>query len=138
MRVFLDTSALAKRHIQEQGTDQVIVRLGEADEILFSVLVLPEVVSALNRRRRERMLPDSEYRSRRRQLDADLEHATVVQLTPRVLERAISCLEQLPLRSSDAIHLASALEGGADLFLSADHRQCEAARKLGLKVEEVG
>ncbi len=45
-----------------------------------------------------------------------------------------------PLRSLDAIHIASALELGSDLaaFVTYDARQADAARGLGLAVESPG
>jgi predicted nucleic acid-binding protein len=42
------------------------------------------------------------------------------------------------LRAADAVHLASALEFGCDLFLTADRRQGQAAAQLRLKVATVG
>jgi len=138
MRLFLDSSALAKRHIREPGSDRVVARLQEADETVLSVLAATEVVSALNRRRREGRLDDAAYQARKHDLTEDLNHATVLDLTPSVLAKAVSLLERFVLRSSDAIHIATAVEAGPDLFLSGDHRQCEAARAEGLNVEEVG
>jgi len=138
MRLFLDSSALAKRHIGEQGSDRVVARLQEADEAVLSVLAAPEVVSALNRRRREGRLADAAYQARKHDLIEDIKHATVLDLTPSVVAGAISLLERFALRCSDAIHVATAIEVGPDLFLSGDHRQCEAARAEGLNVEEVG
>jgi predicted nucleic acid-binding protein len=41
------------------------------------------------------------------------------------------------LRSADALHIASAAEWSADLFVSADEWQCAAARGYGLQVEEL-
>jgi len=35
------------------------------------------------------------------------------------------------------LDIASAIEAGADLFLSADRRQCRAAARLNLRVEQV-
>jgi predicted nucleic acid-binding protein len=49
----------------------------------------------------------------------------------------LSCVQLLegnPLRSSDAIQIASALAWHADLFVSADAKQCAAAKAAGLDV----
>lgn len=138
MRILLDSSALAKRYVFEPGTEQVLRRCREADEIVLSVLCVPELVSAFNRLRREGALSASRYRRLKRDLAADLEQATIVDLTPSVVHRTVACLEHEPLRALDAIQVASALESLCDLFISADRRQCAAAARLKLRTENVG
>ena len=141
MRAFLDSSALAKRYIhgyvREPGAARVCTLLETARELLLSVLAVPEVVSALNRLCRESKLTREQYEATKQLLVADVRDATIVALTQTVLARSVDCLEQHPLRASDAIHVSSALEAGVDCFVSADRRQCEAARAMGLSVEEV-
>lgn len=137
MRLFLDSSALAKRYAAEPGTEQVLRLCREADEIILSVLCVPELISGLNRLRRDGRLSTPHYRKLKRALAADLEAATLVDLTPAVVDRAIGCLERTPLRALGAIHLASALESVCDLFVTADRRQAEAAARLNLKAETV-
>lgn len=137
MRFFLDSSALAKRYVAEAGTEQVLRRCREADEIILSTLCVPELLSGLNRLKRSGRLSAPRYRMLKRHLAADLEVAILVDLTPSVIERAIDCLERTPLRTLDAIHLAAALESGCDLFLTADRKQGEAAARLNLKAEIV-
>ena len=94
-------------------------------------------VSALCRLRREGKLSVHQYGKAKRALLDDAEDASVVQITGEVLARAIELLERFPLRSSDALHVASALEWGSNLFVSADDRQCAAAEACGLRVERL-
>jgi predicted nucleic acid-binding protein len=61
----------------------------------------------------------------------------VIDLSPLVIERALVALEDHPLRALDALQIASSLLFAPDLFITADHRQCEAARASGLRVEEI-
>jgi hypothetical protein len=63
LNVFLDSSALAKRYIEEKGSDQVQAILSSASALAVSVICVPEIVSALCRRRRERKLSTEEYRN---------------------------------------------------------------------------
>ena len=137
MRLFIDSSALMKRYIPERGSSQVVARCGEAREIFLSILAPVELVSGFNRLRRLNAITDAEYGSAKRKLMSDIEYTTVREMAPAVVTGAITCLERWPLRASDAIHLGTALECSPDLFLSADHRQCEAARDAGLNVEEI-
>jgi predicted nucleic acid-binding protein len=98
---------------------------------------MPEVLSALNRLQRERVLSDAEYESAKSRVLTDLADLTIVGLTERVFRQTVICLEQAPLRASDAIHVASAIELKVDLFVSADQRQCDAAEAMGLSVERI-
>ena len=137
MRVFLDSSALLKHYIDEPGSRRVRTRLRKAQELLLSVLAWPESISALNRLRREGALDDAQYAVIKKRFAEDLASATIVALADDVLDTAVRCLEEAALRASDAIHVASAAVAGVDCFVSADRRQCEAARAMGLAVEEV-
>ena len=137
MRLFLDSSALAKRYIAEHGTDLVLERCGEADEVVLSVLCIPEVISGLNRLRRQNKLSNREYAKMKRDLAADVAEGSLIDLTEGVIQEAIRCLERTHVRAMDAIHIASAIESVCDLFLSADTHQCKAARLAGVPVEEI-
>jgi hypothetical protein len=135
MRVFFDSAAFVKRYISEAGTDVVIDWCERASEIGLSGLALPEIVSAFCRLRREGRIDDSQYRYLKTQLLADIEDAAICDLTPAVLGQAIVSLEANVLRGMDAIHISSALALKADVFVTADQRQREAARRAGLRVE---
>ncbi len=137
MQILFDSSAMLKRHIPEAGTPAVMHWLSQADEVVLSVLAMPEVLSALNRLRREDALSDAEYQSAKVRASDDASTSTIVLVTDDVLRRTVLCLEQAPLRASDAVHVASAIEVGVDLFVSADRRQCDAAELLGLPVERI-
>lgn len=137
LNVFLDSSALAKRYVEEKGSDRVDAILSAAAALGVSVIGLPEVVSSLCRRRRERRLSKDQYVDAKRSLFFDLEDASVIELTDQVIARSVELLERWPLRSADALHIACAAEWSAQLFVSADGRQCRAARAYGLRVEEL-
>jgi len=132
MKVVLDSSSLAKRYVQEAGSDEVEGILQSASELGLCILCLPEIVSALNRLCREKALTAAEYRQAKEALAADMGEATILQLTPAVVARAVELLETNPLRALDSLHVACALEWGADLFVSSDRRQCAAATNAGL------
>lgn len=136
MKVCLDSSAFAKRFVNEEGSDAVEALCAEAEALGLSVICVPEIISALNRRLRERMLTPTQYREARQRLLDDVRDADIIQLTPSVLGSAIQILEASPVRAMDALHIACALEWGADFFASADVRQLAAARRAGLKTRQ--
>jgi len=137
LNIFCDSSALAKRYIEERGSDQIQAVLSSASALAVSVICVPEIVSALCRRRRERKISTEEYRSAKASLLSDIDDATVIGITEEVIAQAVTLLEQFPLRSADALHIACASEWSTDLFVSADDRQCKAARTRGLRVEPI-
>jgi len=137
VNVFLDSSALVKRYVQEPGSDRVEEILSAASSLGVSVICLSEVVSALCRRRRERKLSRQQYLNAKEALFEDIEDASVVNITDQVIARAVELLERWPLRSSDSLHVACAAEWSAELFVSADERQCAAARRYGLRIEQL-
>jgi hypothetical protein len=137
LNVFLDSSALAKRYVQELGSDRVEQILSSASSLGVSVICLSEVVSALCRRCREGKLSKQQYLKAKQALFEDIEDSSVINLTDQVMARAVVLLERWPLRSSDSLHIACAAEWSAELLVSADERQCAAARAYGLKVEEL-
>jgi uncharacterized protein len=134
MRVFLDSSGLAKRYIRESGSEAVERVLAEAAEAAVSVIGPPEIVSALCRLKRQKLLTEGQYGGAKNALFADIEDMPIVNLTLPVLRTAIGLLEEHSLRTMDALHVACALEWQADLFVSADRRQLEAAEASGLHV----
>lgn len=138
MRVFFDTSAFVKRYVEEPGTDKVIDICAKAKELVLSVICMPEIISTLNRLVREGKLSTDAYRRTRDLIFQEIEDAQICYITPEVVARTISCIQNHPLRALDAIHLGCALIVEPDLFVSSDKRQVDAAKGEGLKVEYLG
>ena len=137
MKVFLDTSAFAKRYVAEQGSDKVIALCLKADSFVISVSCLPELISTLSRLVREKKLSKAEYRKLKGDAMTDLVDVDICHITSEILVSVISLLESHPLRAMDALHVACALAVKPDIFVSADHRQLSAARKAGLKIVDL-
>jgi predicted nucleic acid-binding protein len=137
MKVFLDSSSLAKRYIMEAGSDIVDAILSEAREVAVSLIAPPEIISALNRLRRQNLISALQYGRAKKALFKDIEDMSICNMTVPVVEKAIDLIEVYPLRTLDALHVACALEWRPDLFVSSDRRQVFAARKMGLRIRFV-
>jgi predicted nucleic acid-binding protein len=133
MHIFFDTSALAKRYIDEVGSATVAMILMNSTEIILSSICISELISAFNRLLREKKISKATYQELKRHFFDDLEQATVMALSTDIIKESIHCLERTPLRAMDALHIASAILANCDLFVSADQQQITAAKKLGLK-----
>jgi predicted nucleic acid-binding protein len=138
MMIFLDSSALFKRYVEEDGSDDVRDLCAVADAIGTSALCLPEILSAAHRLKREGRIDSGDVTRIKQELRADLRDAAVMGLNEAVIERAASLVEASPLKTLDALHVATAVEARADLFVSGDEQQLKAARKAGLKTRRVG
>ena len=137
MKTFFDSSAFAKRYIDEEGSDTVEQLCEEATALALSVICAPEIVSALNRRLRGGSLSRSQYREAKGRLSAEVADATIVNLVPAVVADAIRILETNAVRAMDALHVACAIRWNAELFVSSDERQVRAARKAKLRTKKV-
>ncbi len=138
MKLSIDSSSFAKRYIQEIGSDKIDDFLQQASELALCVIVVTEIISGLKRRLREHSLTQIDYREAKTQLLDDVRDATVLQLTPAVISRSVKLLESNVLRAMDALHVACALEWKADLFVTSDRRQLDAAISFGLRTEYIG
>jgi predicted nucleic acid-binding protein len=137
MKTFLDSSAFAKRFVDEAGSDKVEDACAQASELGLSVICVPEIISALNRRRRERSVTATQYAEAKQRLLEDVRDVDIINLAVPVVGSAIGVLEESPVRAMDALHIACALEWGAQLFVSSDKQQLSAARAAGIKTRAV-
>ncbi|MBT3933038.1 MAG: type II toxin-antitoxin system VapC family toxin, partial [Bacteroidetes bacterium] len=92
----------------------------------------------LNRRKREGFLSQENYNLAKKHLLNDVRDTTILQITPSVVLHSIKLLEINTLRAMDAFHIACALEWKADLFVTSDKKQFEAAVNSGITSEFVG
>jgi len=135
MRVYFDSSSFIKRFVYETGSEETDEALRSTSELGLSIVCLPELISAFSRKLREKKIKKRTYLGLKNRIFEDIEDADIINMTPNVLERTIIVLEENVLRSLDAIHIASALEWNAQLFVSSDKRQITAARRSGLDVK---
>lgn len=139
---FLDSSALVKRYIDEQGTPVVIRLMTESDSIVVSRLAWVEVTSACARRVRARLMTDDQFEQVALVLEREIREVfEVIELGGAVMNRAVQLARSRALRAADAIQLACAqvacgerAENSSICFVSADQELNEAARSEGMIV----
>lgn len=134
-RLMFDASALTKRYASEAGRDRVLMLFEAASELLVAAHCKTEVASALLRRRRDGSLPAAEFDRAWAAAQRDVADMTLVPLDSHVERFAFAAMEQGPLRGMDALHVGSALVSRVDLFVTADRRQAQVARGMGLATE---
>ncbi|MGH3867492.1 MAG: PIN domain-containing protein [Pseudonocardiaceae bacterium] len=126
MILYIETSAAAKLLVDEPASSRLAARLDKAvdqDDALLSSMLL-------------------ETELRRLAVRVDLAQTAVTHLlerfdlveTDRSLYREAGLLPGRHLRSLDALHLAAALRVDADVMVTYDRRQADAADAAGLPV----
>jgi len=130
--LFLDTSALVKRYVAEEGTELVLDRMDGDSEWVVSSVARTEAEITLCRLGFDR----DESAEVWRRLREDWERCHVVPMDAACLDRAgeIGC--RYEVRTLDALHLAAADRLPRPvLVLTFDRRQADAARAMELLVE---
>ncbi len=142
--VYLDSSAVVKRYVDEVGSGWIKSQIGSSDSTLFftSHLTVVEVVSAFARRVREGSLTVDDFKLVEAAFRGDcLGDYQIMPPTTEIVDLACELVGRHPLRAYDATHLASALsvqdllsrEGLSPLILlSADDRLNSVAALEGL------
>ena len=108
MRLYLDTSALVKLYVDEEGSSVVRSAVDQARQISTSAIAYVEARAAFVRRRHEGGLLAGEYRRIIRDLDDDWARYLVVEVTDSLIRESARLAETHRLRAYDAVHLASA------------------------------
>lgn len=107
--IYLDSSALVKRYIEEAGSDTVESLLANADVVVVSRLAYPETLSAITRRYRAGDISDDDFKKVKQQFKSDWQVLTIVEIRIEVLQFIDRVIEKYALRGADSIHLSSAI-----------------------------
>jgi predicted nucleic acid-binding protein len=131
---YVDTSTLIKLLIEEPGSDRA-ARIWEAADAVVSVsLIEVEARAALAAAERTGRMTAAEHRRAKRALADLLAQLDIVEVTSALVTTASELAEDAALRGYDAVHLAGAIEVGADVFSTADADLAAAAELRGLAV----
>ena len=135
MKLFLDTSALAKRYIQEPGSEELEeLFLSSASDVIVSTLALPEFAAALGRKMRDREIGKSAATKAMIELEQDWNNLFIkIPITDSVALAAASLAIKYPLKGVDAVHLAAAIAAGVSLFVASDQQLIKICTKLDIR-----
>jgi predicted nucleic acid-binding protein len=141
MAIYVDTSALAKRYIDEVDSGRFDAFLSEPPDVMtISPLVVTEFHSILMRRRRMGEFEAAYVEQARAAFSADLAANLWTWMTfPTAAFGEASLLIQddaLGLATLDALHLATARLLNCSGFATADRRLARAAAQRGLELHQ--
>ena len=138
--IFLDTSAVVKRYVDEAGS-RVVRELTAAADAHISEITIVECIAALCRQGREGRLTSEQVLAALRRFREEASTGyELVGVTSGVIAVAGSLAERHVLRGYDAVQVASALSvqravsGEVVTLVTADGRMCEVGREEGMDV----
>ncbi|HET7027812.1 MAG TPA: type II toxin-antitoxin system VapC family toxin [Candidatus Limnocylindrales bacterium] len=131
MTLYIDSSALLKRYVDEADSDRADAILRSDGSLLTARHTVVEV-----RRNLARLLASSALSAARAAFADDLAAISIIELDPVTCEHAATIAETIGVRTLDALHLAAAqrIDAPGVSFVTFDIRQAQAARTLGLTV----
>ncbi len=107
--LYLDTSALFKRYVEEAGSEALLGRIEDAPAVGTALITRVEVAAALAKAVRDGRMPSAEAREAENDFFDDWADFTRIGLTDDVAARAGRLAWKHDLRGYDAAQLAAAL-----------------------------
>ena len=136
MILFLDTSALIKRYIEEKGSKIVEKLTNEAQKIIISEITTLECLSAIRRMEIESRITKEEYIKIKDAIRYELEDVVKIQFDNQVSKKAEEMIEIYQLKTLDAIQLGTCImqQDVIEGFVCCDTKLLNSAKTEGLKV----
>jgi len=148
LKVYLDSSAIVKRYVLEEGSNKVkeiyLEAFNGAATLHFSVWNVGEVLGALDTYYRRNWLESEDYRAARESFIAEtvrlikLGVAKVVPVKSKLLAQSWLLVEKHHIYEADALQIVSAKNLGADQLLSGDQRLVDISRKEEVNAAYLG
>ncbi|HEX9609277.1 MAG TPA: type II toxin-antitoxin system VapC family toxin [Candidatus Limnocylindria bacterium] len=135
MICLFDTSALVKLIIDEPGSESAVTIWNRSGVPVTSRLAQPELAAALAAARRADRLRAPEVRVATRRASRLFDEVTWLELGPDNARLAAALATDHVLSGADAVHLACAVQLGAEsMFATFDERLRLAAGALGISL----
>ena len=141
MLIFLDSSALVKYYVTEQGSVRIRSLVDDSQNVtLVSAIALPEVTSALARRQREGLFGKRFLRQSYQSFQEDLRVTFQrIPVEDAMLTDAAELALRRPVKGYDAVQIATAIAVQqrfvALTFISADKQMLRAAQAEGMQTD---
>jgi len=136
VNLYAESSAVLAWLLDEQSAAAVRQLLGASEITVSSDLTLIECDRVLLRAVALKELTEAEAADRRAHLAAAAAHWQMLRIAPEIVDRARQAFPGEPIRTLDAIHLASLMVGRSAVrglgLLSLDDRVRRAAKGLGV------
>jgi uncharacterized protein len=139
--LYLDSSALVKLFVEEEGSDRVLAAVGSATDCYTHLIAYAEIRAALARAQRMGRATRDQLDLQKRELNEIWQALAIVNPDENLVRVAGDFAERFELRCYDSVHLAAAhalatrVDPAVDFRVAAfDDRLVKAARSLDLRV----
>jgi len=146
-KFYLDTSAIVKRYVTEQGSETIDYLYAKAEigqlTIAFSLWNIGELLGVFDVNRRRKWLTEKEFRNAIAYFGEDaaklarLKTIEIVPVTSKIMTEAWDRLLTYHIYQSDALQIVSCIESKCDVLITADQRLVKACQKAKLKTFDI-
>ena len=130
MRLFVDTSSLFKKYVNESGSNDFEKLLSKASEIAVSPATWIEMNAAIERCLRSGALTPEKAGWLRAEVKKDFTYFFLVVWNENLENKAVQLIHQHALKTMDAVQLASGILSDSEIFVTSDHPLHRAAKKV--------
>lgn len=130
MKVFVDTSTLFKKYLDEPGSAAFDALLAKTTEIAVSPVTWIEINAALERCVRYKSLSSAQAERLRTEAKKDFAYFWQVVWNENLEEKAVDIIRKHALKTLDAVQLASGVLSQSALFVTSDQKLFEEAKKI--------
>jgi predicted nucleic acid-binding protein len=122
MVVFIDTSSLIKRYVEEQGSDEVDRYFSENTDIYISPVTPVEMYAALKRKLRDESISSETYRNALKLWQDDFNNYSVVLFNDELIAKALDIVNTHDVKTLDALQIGAALLSRAEESVTSDRQ----------------
>ncbi len=122
MVVFIDTSSLAKRYVEEYGSSEIDTFYSKSYKIAISSITSIEMISVFNRKLKDQSISSETFTLAYDNFSCELPNYHSLPFNENTVSTAIDCLNKYHIKTLDALQLASAIICSPGLFVSSDKK----------------
>lgn len=131
--IYFDSTALVKRYIEEDGSDEVNGLLEKQSDAVVSRLAYPEIMSAITCRHKAKEIETGAFELIKKAFKSDWAFFVVIEFHAVVFQFIDEMVAKYALKGADSVHLCSALwlrraTGEDVVFVASDLELIEAAK----------
>jgi predicted nucleic acid-binding protein len=120
MVVFIDTSSLVKRYIEEPGSNVVDRYFNEENTVCISPVTQIEMRSVFKRKLLEGSIDQETYQKAIGFWNIDIDHFSINRLNNDLTIKAVSIIDSHGVKTLDAIQIGSAMLSEAEEYITSD------------------
>lgn len=130
MRLFIDTSSLFKKYVDESGSEDFERLLSKVSEIAVSPVTWVEMNAAVERCLRTGALSAERAGWLRAEIKKDFSYFYSVVWNENLEQKAVQLIRRHALKTMDAVQLASGVLSDSEMFVTSDSQLHRAAKQV--------